>query len=147
MNQAETDGPARTSRTLLLLLAAGPVFELPGASIAVGSFVEVADHAVFGAAGSQLVLTAALVTAVLTVSALWGESRTSAGFRRVVGSCSGVAAGLMAVLAMGFVVDAQWAVVAVLLAHCAVSLGVLGGLALRSAAGVAPLSVRTVSSR
>ncbi|KXK62145.1 hypothetical protein AWW66_09915 [Micromonospora rosaria] len=119
---------------MLLLLAAGPVFELPVMTLLVRSFAEVADDAAFGLTGSQAVLVASVVTVLLAATALWNEARVSSGFRRAVGIASLIAAGLLATLAVGFLVTAEWAGLFWLLAHCIFSLSGLGGLAIRSAA-------------
>ncbi|WP_434740717.1 hypothetical protein [Micromonospora sp. SH-82] len=133
------------NRTVLVLSAVGPIVELPVTALAVGSFPEVAQDAAFGSSGSQVAMAVALVAVIVAVATMWAGSRVGVGTRMAVGVTSWIAAGLVATLAVGFLVGARWVVLAVLLAHSTVALGVLGGLAVRPATRPADGSERAVS--
>ncbi|WP_433344205.1 hypothetical protein [Micromonospora sp. CA-111912] len=122
--------------TLLVLWVVGPIFELPVTVMAVSSFPEVAADAAFGSPGTQVVLAAAFVMALLAAGVSWAEKQVSKTVQCGAGVVSWAAAGLVAAVMLGFLVGGEWVVFGVLLAHSAASLGVLGWLAVRSASNV-----------
>ncbi|MEU4814885.1 hypothetical protein AB0G03_04450 [Micromonospora aurantiaca] len=130
MEQPSLARRQQTGRTLLLLWAAGPIFELPVVALVISSFPKVAAAAVFGSAGSQAVAFIALLLVLVGVVLAW-VGFSGAGVRRSLAVLLWIAAGLLAVLMLGFLTDGSWAGAAVLVAHSAVATAAIGWLLLR----------------
>lgn len=127
-------------RSLLLLWAAGPVFELPIVALAISSFPDVAAEAAFGSAGSQATVFLALILVLVGVAVAW-VGPVATGVRRVLAVLLWVATGFLAVLMLGFLGSGTGVVFAILLAHSAVAAAVIGGLLVRRSASAQPSPV------
>ena len=117
-------------RTGLLLWLFPPLFELPVVLVMCSGFDEVAREAVLGTPGTQLALAAVLVVVAVGAVVAW---RGAVGSARVVtAALLFVAAGVTGALLIGFLTGGAYVIIAVLLAHSAVSLAMIGRAVLRA---------------
>lgn len=126
-------GHRRSSRTAIILWLVPPLFELPVVLMLAAGFPEVAEKALFGSPGTEFVLGAALVTLVAGAAVAW-LSVAPPALRAVVGGASFVVVGLVIALLVGFLTSGAGVIVAVLLAHSALSIAMIGGAVVRGTA-------------
>jgi hypothetical protein len=124
-------GAAGSGRTALLLWLVPPLIELPEALMLAAGFPEVAEQAIFGTPGTPVVIGAVLV--VVVVGAVLAWRRASGPVRVVVAMVLFVAAGLTAALLVGVLIGGAYVIIALLLAHSTVCIGLIGRAVLPSA--------------
>jgi hypothetical protein len=106
-----------------------PLFELPVVVALCSGIPGVARVAAFGTPGSQVVVLLAFVAAV---GGFVAAARGATGLAQAaVAGVLSVAAGVVAALGAGFLLDGAYPVLGVLLAHSALSIGMLARATLR----------------
>jgi hypothetical protein len=121
---------ARASRTALLLWFVPPFFELPAVMLLSTVFDEVAREAIYGSPGTAVVLAAVLIVVVVGTVLAWVGVRGATS--TVAAAALFVSAGLTGALLLGFLTRGAYLILAVLLAHSAVSIALIGRAVLRS---------------
>lgn len=131
-------GAPRGHRTALVLWLVPPLCELPVVAMLAVGFDEVARIAAFGRAGTLVVVLAALLLTVVGGVVAWRPDWPGRSVRVSVAALLFVAAGLLAVLMLGFFSNGSYVVVGLLVAHAVVCVAMLA----RSVLRVAPRSVQ-----
>jgi hypothetical protein len=107
-----------------------PLLELPVVAALYAGVPEVAREAVFGVPAS---LVAVLLALVAAVGGFVATARGTSGLAQAAtGGALSIAAGVVAALGAGFVVDGSFPVLGVLMAHAAASLAMLARATLRA---------------